>query len=331
MLLPRFLLLISFTQATQLCISISISVFFSFSSSLALWGGFALFYCQKDGGNVWLVFDITHTPCVLAFITVLALATFGSWPVCVSPPTPLPPYSPQAHGSINQRKEDGSTNQRWKRRKKCCSSRDKGKRGKEKNHIHDFSLWDIVSRHARPVPATFLLPPQHPFLACCPLLLGKSPCLDFWSRASHCNAALPHILGLFFRSLCVHVCRSVCMCVGVCGTAPAYFHQWHFAIFQNFRWQLGAKNGSKKTVRHNTKHTRTHTCVLCVCAVGFWFMLPTLPAPCPCHCNGLTGECLFDRRQIETCNKMIKQLLATSRCSPSLAVSLSHQLRPQII
>lgn len=113
------------------------------------------------------------------------------------------------------------------------------------------------------------------------------------------------------------------MCVGVCGTAPAYFHQWHFAIFQNFRWQLGAKNGSKKTVRHNTKHTRAHTCVLCVCAVGFWFMLPTLPAPCPCHCNGLTGECLFDRRQIETCNKMIKQLLATSRCSPSLCLSRS--------
>lgn len=36
LLLPRFLLLISFTQATQLCISISISVFFTFSSPLAL-------------------------------------------------------------------------------------------------------------------------------------------------------------------------------------------------------------------------------------------------------------------------------------------------------
>lgn len=116
------------------------------------------------------------------------------------------------------------------------------------------------------------------------------------------------------------------MCVGVCGTAPAYFHQWHFAIFQNFRWQLGAKNGSKKTVRHNTKHTRAHTCVLYVGAVGFWFMLPTLPAPCPCLCNGLTGECLFDRRQIETCNKMIKQLLATSRCSPSFPSNCGHKL-----
>lgn len=55
-------------------------------------------------------------------------------------------------------------------------------------------------------------------------------------------------------------------------------------------------------------------------------MLPTLPAPCPCHCNGLTGECLFDRRQIETCNKMIKQLLATSRCSPSFPSNCGHKL-----
>lgn len=55
-------------------------------------------------------------------------------------------------------------------------------------------------------------------------------------------------------------------------------------------------------------------------------MLPTLPAPCPCLCNGLTGECLFDRRQIETCNKMIKQLLATSRCSPSFPSNCGHKL-----
>lgn len=45
-------------------------------------------------------------------------------------------------------------------------------KGEEKNHIHDFSLWDIVSRHARPVPATFLLPPSIPLPRSLPLALG---------------------------------------------------------------------------------------------------------------------------------------------------------------
>lgn len=157
-----------------------------------------------------------------------------------------------------------------------------GKRGKEKNHIHDFSLWDIVSRHARPVPATFLLPPQHPFLACCPLLLGKSPCLDFWSRASHCNAALPHILGLFFRSLCVHVCRSVCECVWECVAQPQLtFINGILPFFKIFADSWAQKMAARRPldIIRNT-HEHTHVCCVCV-QWGFDLCYPLCLHPAP--------------------------------------------------
>lgn len=125
----------------------------------------------------------------------------------------------------------------------------------------------------------------------------------------------------------------MCVCVGVCVAQPQLtFINGILPFFKIFADSWAQKMAARRPL-DIIRNTHEHTHVCCVCAVGFDLCYPLClrpapapaPAPTPPACNGLTGECLFDRRQIETCNKMIKQLLATSRCSRSLP-NCGHKL-----
>lgn len=150
------------------------------------------------------------------------------------PATPLPPCSPQEHGSINQRKEDGSTNQRWKRRKKCCSSRDEGQGGRKKSHTRLFALG--YCKPTRSACTCYLSASSlSPSSLSAPCSWVRALCLAllrFLEPRKPLQCGIATYFGAFFP---LSLCACVYVCVGVCATAPAYFHQWHFAIFQNFR------------------------------------------------------------------------------------------------
>lgn len=199
-------------------------------------------------------------------------------PVCVSPPTPLPPCSPQAHGSINQRKEDGSTNQRWKRRKKCCSSRDEGKGGRKKSHTRLFALG--YCKPTRSACTCYLSPSplNTPSSLSAPCSWVRALCLALLRfleprKPLQCGTAT-----YFFRSLCVPVCRSVCECVAqpqltfINGILP------FFKIFADSWAQKMAARRPLDIIRNTHEHT--HVCCVCV-QWGFDLCYPLCLHPAP--------------------------------------------------
>lgn len=163
----------------------------------------------------------------------------------LAPPTPLPPCSPQAHGSINQRKEDGSTNQRWKRRKKCCSRRDEGKGEGKKSHTRLFALG--YCKPTRSACTCYLSPsPLNPPISLsAPCSWVRALCLAllrFFGAAQATAMRHCHIFWGFFSALCVCLCVGVC--VYVCGSvwhSPSLLSSMAFCHFSKFSLTVGRK------------------------------------------------------------------------------------------
>lgn len=153
------------------------------------------------------------------------------------PATPLPPCSPQEHGSINQRKEDGSTNQRWKRRKKCCSSRDEGQGGKKKSHTRLFALG--YCKPTRSACTCYLSASSlSPSSLSAPCSWVRALCLAllrFLEPRKPLQCGIATYFGAFFPlALCVCVCGSV-------WHSPSLLSSMAFCHFSKFSLTVGRK------------------------------------------------------------------------------------------
>lgn len=202
----------------------------------------------------------------------------------LAPPTPLPPCLPQAHGSINQRKEDGSTNQRWKRRKKCCSSRDEGKGGRKKSHTRLFALG--YCKPTRSACTCYLSPPP-PSSRSVPCSWVRALCLAllrFFGAAQATAMRHCHIFWGFFSALCVCMCVGVCICVWECVAQPQLtFINGILPFFKMFADSWAQKMAARRPldIIRNT-HDHTHMCVVCVCSGVLIYVTHsacTLPLP----------------------------------------------------
>lgn len=100
-----------------------------------------------------------------------------------------------------------------------------------------------------------------------------------------------------------------------------------FCHFSKFSLTVGRSSSSSSSWKKNMaarrpldiiRNTHTHT------YTNSWVLIyvtHTAVSPLSPLWAGLTGECLFDRRQIETCNKMIKLLLLAIPLTPPVATN----------